>query len=960
MRRRMILVSAVLLFIAAGSLTKVRSTLQTPQSSCPQGPFALRISFGHGERVHEQWTGTVTVEGAEISESKGWLLRPEDRLSLHAFNLHTIYGRARRPEEKGFLLRGQGGPDARIQVATNRGDFSFRISELGPGVALEFLDKGVRVDGLQSTSKLTDDSRDDDYPSVAVLDETTAWAVWQSYSGQAEEIRLSKHEGSWRTFTRVPGTSGDVWRPQVALDKDKRLWVVWSQQVDGNFDLYARALDEKENRWLELIRLSSHPHPDIDHHLISDSKGGLWVVWQGFHGDNSDIFLRHSEGGDWSEEIRVTNSPANDWEPQIAVDGEGRAHIVWDSYRNGNYDVFLRSYVNGQLGPEVAVADTARFEAHASVAVGQEGRVWVAWDEAASNWGKDSGPTTDPQWLERGGEIRRNWLTQPSSPGARLYESRKLKLAVFEGQERKSPFQSLETALLAAGIHDHDSPQLLVDSGSGRVGVMFHLWNQVGEWTPTFPHESSRYWEQAVTFYEGDHWSPVVTLPESWGRLSMRSDGAWAPDGSLWVVWPADGRLSNRSHAPVAGNIYAARIPMKSSSAAAELKAWEAPEELETAPVHPNEADDVATIRSYRSFVHGVENRIVRGDFHRHTELSEDTAGGMIEGSLFDFYRYMLDVAAMDFGAVTDHNAGGDYEYWWWLTEKSCDLYNVPRQFTTFYAYERSVSFPGGHRNVFHTRRGIPVVSFFTRTDFNRRRPAGARHETLVDDDTRLLYESLRQTGGISIPHTTASNMGTDWRDNDAEVEPVVEIFQGDRVSYEHPGGPRAARSAEDRPLGGYQEAGFVWNAYRKGYRIGTIASSDHWSTHISYAMVFTEQPTRDAIFEAIQKRHTYGATDNIVLDVRMAEHFMGDEFDASEVPPLQIRIVGTGPVALVEVIKNEKIIYTATPDRQDVTLTFLDQEPTTGTSYYYVRMVQQDSQVAWGSPIWVNLQPGS
>ena len=488
---------------------------------------------------------------------------------------------------------------------------------------------------------------------------------------------------------------------------------------------------------------------------------------------------------------------------------------------------------------------------------------------------------------------------------------------------------------------------------------MFHRWNQVGEWSPVlFSEESSSYREQAVTFYEGDHWSPVVAMPESWGRLSMRSDGAFAPDGSLWVVWPVDGRLSKRSHAPVVGNIYAARIPLPGTSGAAELKAWEAPRPMEIAPVHPNEATEVATIRAYRSFVQGVENRIVRGDFHRHTELSLDTAGGLIEGSLFDFYRYMLDVAAMDFGAVTDHNGGGDYEYWWWLTEKSCDLYNVPRQFTTFYGYERSVSFPGGHRNVFHTRRGIPVVSFFTRTDFDRARPAGARHETLVEDDTRLLYESLRQTGGLSIPHSTGSNMGTDWRDNDPDVEPVVEIFQGDRVSYEHPGGPRAARSAEDRPLGGYQEAGFVWNAYRKGYRIGTIASSDHWSTHISYAMVFTEQPTREAIFEAIHKRHTYGATDNIVLDVRMGEHFMGDDFAASEVPPLTVRVIGTAPIAQIEVIKDEKVVYSVNPGTREVTLTYLDQEPTPGTSYYYVRVIQEDREVAWGSPLWMTLRP--
>ena len=103
----------------------------------------------------------------------------------------------------------------------HRGDCSFRIRDLEPGVELEFLDQGVRVSGLQSTLKLTDDLRDDDYPSVAVLDNTTAWAVWQSYSGQVDEIRLSKFEGSWRTFTRVPGTSGDVWRPQIAAGQRK-------------------------------------------------------------------------------------------------------------------------------------------------------------------------------------------------------------------------------------------------------------------------------------------------------------------------------------------------------------------------------------------------------------------------------------------------------------------------------------------------------------------------------------------------------------------------------------------------------------------------------------------------------------------------------------------------------------------------------------------------------------------
>jgi hypothetical protein len=200
--------------------------------------------------------------------------------------------------------------------------------------------------------------------------------------------------------------------------------------------------------------------------------------------------------------------------------------------------------------------------------------------------------------------------------------------------------------------------------------------------------------------------------------------------------------------------------------------------------------------------------------------------------------------------------------------------------------------------------------------------------------------------------------MGTDWRYHDPELGPVVEIFQGDRISYEHAGGPRAPRSADDKPIGGYQESGLVWSAYRKGMHIGTIASSDHWSTHISYALVYTEQPTRDAIFDAIKRRRTYGATDNIVLDYRMGDHFMGEEFTSAKIPQLQVRVIGTAPVARVEIVKNEKVVFTATPRRKDVDLTYQDEDRSSGSSYYYVRVLQEDRAVAWGSPIWVTFKP--
>ena len=921
-------------------------------------PFSARVVFGVGEDPPGQWSGSIRAEGASISKLDGWLIGDDDRIDLNAFHFGTAHPVRPEPVRKGFLVEGDAEPGASIEVSTNHGGFSFGLDQPSPVDGHRFLSGWAQALVLPSTEQLTDNSRFDDYPSVAVGPDGTAWVVWQSYSGGRDEVRIRKLDGNWGTFSRVPGMSGDVWRPQVALDASHRPWVVWSEQMDGNFDIFARTLDEESGRWEGLVRLSSRPQPDINHHLVADARGWLWVVWQGFQDQNSDIFLRYFDGTHWSGEIHVSGHPASDWEPRVAVDRLGTAFVVWDSYQNGNYDVFLRPFSRGELGPLTAVAATPKFEAHASVAVDLDGRVWVAWDEGAPNWGKDSGPTVDPDWISRGRELWTSWIDQPSKPGARLYESRKINLCVFDGAIRKLPKADLQAALARAGIPDHDFPQLRVDPASGRVAVLFHSWNHV-RWTESLGFRPS-YWEHSVVHYEGDRWSPVQTMPRSWGRISARADAAFGRDGSLRVVWTTDGRLERRPVREVTANILTARLGPAAGPVTLALDRSPPPTPVRSDPVHPSEKEDVAFMRSYRTAIRGKEHRVARGDLHRHTEFSWDSSGGMVDGSVMDFYRYMIDAAAMDFGAVTDHNAGGDSEYWWWLTQKTADLFHVPGAFTTLYGYERSVEYPNGHRNVFHANRGVPVVSFFTQPGFSRPRPlVAASQGTLLENDTELLFESLRRTGGISIPHTPGSNMGTDWSASDREVEPVVEVFQGDRVSYEHPGAPRAPRSADDRPIGGFREDGFVWNALRKGHRLGMIASSDHWSTHISYAMVFTESPTRAAILDAIRKRRTYGATDNILLEYRMNEHFMGDAFSSEAVPPLAIYAMGTSEIAAIEVVRNGEIVFSGRPGQRDLALTFTDSDPPPGDLYYYVRIVQDDRGIAWGSPIWIERSDG-
>jgi hypothetical protein len=294
-----------------------------------------------------------------------------------------------------------------------------------------------------------------------------------------------------------------------------------------------------------------------------------------------------------------------------------------------------------------------------------------------------------------------------------------------------------------------------------------------------------------------------------------------------------------------------------------------------------------------------------------------------------------------------DHDNGFGSEYMWWLIQKSTDLHHHPPHFVAAQTYERSVVYPNGHRNVMMPRRGIRPL------------PRGVLKGTpeAGSPDTKRLYAYLKHFGGICASHTSATNMGTDWRDNNPDVEPVVEIYQGHRHNYEHLGAPRAPTA--ETQIGGYEPAGFVWNALEKGYRLGFQSSSDHVSTHMSYAVVLTDDRSRQGLIDAFKKRHSYAATDNIILEVRSGEHLMGDAFETGRRPALEITVRGTGPVAKVHVLRDNKYVYSAEPKKEEVKLRYTDMDAKAGkTSYYYVRVEQEDGNLAWASPMWITYKP--
>ena len=925
--------------------------------------WQVLLLFGVGDPAGESWDGNLTVQQGEILAMDPHRQEPPDRiLPQGGWRLRTQQGRilqrstvvprptpAHREEtfSKGLWIRGSGNSGTTMSVVTAQGDFSFRPMALEVGPWTMALSGRVAI---QRTPPATDLSgtelRQHDSPAIAADSAGNLFTTWYSYHDRREELNFRRyHDGRWSRLIPVGRAAEDLWRPQIAIDGSDKPWLIYSQRPaadgPGNWDIYAMAWEDDE--WGRQYRLTDNPLPDIEPHVARSADGTIYLAWQSMAGRNSQIRLKYLREGRWSETVAVTNSAANDWSPAVAAAPNGSAWISWDRYRKGSggsYDVFARSFVPGTgLGPEIAVASSTRFEAHSSVAVDSQGRPWIAWETSGVHWGKDLG---------RGLGDRQ--------PGTPLGAARRIEVVCLDGGEWKAPAAVAFDDPLATGSTGESRPQLFFDP-DGNLWLSFKRRYSRHSYRPT------SYWEYFLTRLDGTAWTEPVTLPLSWARKSTRM-GVAVAEGRLWAFWPNESRRWGFASRPRLNRVVAGSLPLPGPAEAPSLAPYR-PLPGEVRPdSHPTELDDVRFIRNYRVAHNGAELRIVRGDLHRHTELSQDV-GGIDDGSLPEFYRYMIDAAEMDFGASTDHQAGGT-DFWNAMTQKLADMYHFPERFSTLYGYERNPGNPFGHRNLIYTHRDYPIVPFFIPAHPRFLLPDSPDGELLtfssmgfgsgVRNETKLLYEVARKTNGLAIPHTSGTDsMGTDWRDNDPTVDTVAEIYQGARQNYEHKNAPRGIRDGEEaHAAGGFQEPGMLWNAWGKGYKIGVIASSDHYSTHISYAMVYTPNTSREAIHDSIRKRRTYGATDNIVLEFRVGDAFMGEELSAPEPQRILVRARGTAEIAAIHLIRDGKYVYKVEPGTAEVEFDFLDVEAPPGEHWYYVRIEQRDGELAWSSPIWM------
>ena len=335
--------------------------------------------------------------------------------------------------------------------------------------------------------------------------------------------------------------------------------------------------------------------------------------------------------------------------------------------------------------------------------------------------------------------------------------------------------------------------------------------------------------------------------------------------------------------------------------------------------------------------------KIFWGDIHCHSSESDGL------GTLDQYFEYGKYAAALDFCASGDHKENGaSLEM-----QSAARKHHIEGKFVTINAFEKRMD--DGGDAVIYLKDFSEKYSTLTR-------------EAKTCAETIKALSTVKEGNVILVPHQ--------------HDEPI------DCVAFNHPlvrlvevyscWGNSEKRGTSQKPLihPGEADMAYVQEYLAKGLRLGMIGSGDEHAGHVGYGdwlrinssqhnglvAVYAKELTREAIWDALWNRRVYATTrERIILHFELNGHIMGEQVTINSNKTerkISASIEGTDIIEEVVLIKNNENYFVKKGNgKKAVSFNYTDTKTANKGDYYYIRVVQKNGELAWSSPVWIDVK---
>ena len=171
------------------------------------------------------------------------------------------------------------------------------------------------------------------------------WAAWHAGPVHGRDIYVARLRAGQETFdapTQITNDFRDQCNPDIALAANGALYVVWQDNRQGHWDIYAAISTSGQTFSKETVVTDANDNqvaPAIA--VDSGSPNRIYVTWQDDRHGNQDIYVGTSTNAFASVTTsRVTTSTTDQTEPDLAIGTPGTAYLVWTDARDGQADIY--------------------------------------------------------------------------------------------------------------------------------------------------------------------------------------------------------------------------------------------------------------------------------------------------------------------------------------------------------------------------------------------------------------------------------------------------------------------------------------------------------------------------------------------------------------------------------------------------------------------------------------------